>query len=359
MLDGLPRDRPIATICASGYRSSVAASLLRAAGFEQVASVAGGIPTGRRAATRSTYGAGRRGRVAVAGRRAPPRATPRRPGPALSPTWTPNAPSAATPSSTASRTTTSPTADQARTFADAPVAVVAHQPAVVDEQDHEHEHDRQQQALEVLRADDHRQQVEPRDEHDQRADDQHERVDREERPRVAEALVDPRLPAERLADHEGRRSGMIVAARTLAPNSPTANSASASRPATGSRAFAASAADVIVPRRTDRARRGDDDEDRDDVRPDRAADRVGLLEPQLVLGDALLGDGARQVELHVGRDRRPDDRDHQQQLGRREIERGVTSARPTAPSPGRPGSPTAMYARNTTMTPRKTRSTVR
>ena len=44
-LDALPRDRAIATICASGYRSSVAASLLRAAGFEQVAWVPGGVPT--------------------------------------------------------------------------------------------------------------------------------------------------------------------------------------------------------------------------------------------------------------------------------------------------------------------------
>ena len=42
-------------------------------------------------------------------------------------------------------------------------------------------------------------------------------------------------------------SGMIVAASTLAPNSPTAKSASASRPATGSSALAASAAEVIVP----------------------------------------------------------------------------------------------------------------
>jgi hydroxyacylglutathione hydrolase len=41
----LPRDRPIATICASGYRSSVAASLLRAAGFERAAWVRGGVPT--------------------------------------------------------------------------------------------------------------------------------------------------------------------------------------------------------------------------------------------------------------------------------------------------------------------------
>ncbi|HYH92399.1 MAG TPA: rhodanese-like domain-containing protein, partial [Candidatus Saccharimonadales bacterium] len=39
----LPRDRPIATICASGYRSSVAASVLRAAGFKDVAWVAQGV----------------------------------------------------------------------------------------------------------------------------------------------------------------------------------------------------------------------------------------------------------------------------------------------------------------------------
>ncbi len=44
MLDKLPRDRPIATICASGYRSSVAASMLRAAGFERVGAAGGGLP---------------------------------------------------------------------------------------------------------------------------------------------------------------------------------------------------------------------------------------------------------------------------------------------------------------------------
>ena len=41
-LDDLPRDRPIATICASGYRASVAASLLRQAGFTDVTSVENG-----------------------------------------------------------------------------------------------------------------------------------------------------------------------------------------------------------------------------------------------------------------------------------------------------------------------------
>jgi hydroxyacylglutathione hydrolase len=46
-LGGLPRDRAIATICASGYRSSVAASLLRQAGFRDVAWVSDGVPAWR------------------------------------------------------------------------------------------------------------------------------------------------------------------------------------------------------------------------------------------------------------------------------------------------------------------------
>ena len=47
-LDELPRDRPIATVCASGYRASVAASLLRSAGFRDVSWVADGLPSWRR-----------------------------------------------------------------------------------------------------------------------------------------------------------------------------------------------------------------------------------------------------------------------------------------------------------------------
>jgi hydroxyacylglutathione hydrolase len=43
-LDELPRERPIATICATGYRSSVAASLLQQAGFRNVMWVSGGMP---------------------------------------------------------------------------------------------------------------------------------------------------------------------------------------------------------------------------------------------------------------------------------------------------------------------------
>ena len=64
-------------------------------------------------------------------------------------------PSAATPSRTASRTTTIADRRPRQHVADPAVAVVAHQPPVVGEQDHEHEHDRQQQALQVLRGDDH------------------------------------------------------------------------------------------------------------------------------------------------------------------------------------------------------------
>jgi len=48
-LEDLPRDRPIATICASGYRASVAASLLRAAGFKTVHTIADGVPAWRAA----------------------------------------------------------------------------------------------------------------------------------------------------------------------------------------------------------------------------------------------------------------------------------------------------------------------
>src|SRR5919198_435703 len=48
-LDSLPRDRPIATICGTGYRSSIAASLLRQGGFEHVSWVANGVPAWERA----------------------------------------------------------------------------------------------------------------------------------------------------------------------------------------------------------------------------------------------------------------------------------------------------------------------
>ena len=43
-LAALPRDRPIATMCAAGFRASIAASLLRAAGFDRVSWVDAGVP---------------------------------------------------------------------------------------------------------------------------------------------------------------------------------------------------------------------------------------------------------------------------------------------------------------------------
>ena len=42
-LPDLPNDRPIALICGSGYRSSIATSLLQARGHQQVANVTGGM----------------------------------------------------------------------------------------------------------------------------------------------------------------------------------------------------------------------------------------------------------------------------------------------------------------------------
>jgi hypothetical protein len=49
-----------------------------------------------------------------------------------------------------------------------PVPAAIHEPLVIDEQDHEHEDDREEQPLEVLRADVHRDRVDPRDEDDER-----------------------------------------------------------------------------------------------------------------------------------------------------------------------------------------------
>jgi rhodanese-related sulfurtransferase len=52
----LPRDRPIVAICASGYRSSVAASMLRAAGFRDVEAVPDGVPAWAAAGLPIAYG---------------------------------------------------------------------------------------------------------------------------------------------------------------------------------------------------------------------------------------------------------------------------------------------------------------
>ncbi len=43
-INEIPRDRPIAILCGSGYRSSIAASLLEGAGYRQLIDLAGGFP---------------------------------------------------------------------------------------------------------------------------------------------------------------------------------------------------------------------------------------------------------------------------------------------------------------------------
>jgi rhodanese-related sulfurtransferase len=43
-LDELPRDRSLISYCASGYRSMVAASLMRRDGLQSVANLVGGLP---------------------------------------------------------------------------------------------------------------------------------------------------------------------------------------------------------------------------------------------------------------------------------------------------------------------------
>jgi len=42
-LPDLPNDRTVAVICGSGYRSSVASSMLKARGYKDVENVAGGM----------------------------------------------------------------------------------------------------------------------------------------------------------------------------------------------------------------------------------------------------------------------------------------------------------------------------
>lgn len=46
---GVPRDRPVAVICGSGYRSSVVSSLLKRAGREEIFNVLGGMGAWKRA----------------------------------------------------------------------------------------------------------------------------------------------------------------------------------------------------------------------------------------------------------------------------------------------------------------------
>jgi hydroxyacylglutathione hydrolase len=57
----LPHDRPLVTVCASGYRSSVAASLLQGAGFGDVTWLSGGVPAWRAAGNEVEKGEGEPG----------------------------------------------------------------------------------------------------------------------------------------------------------------------------------------------------------------------------------------------------------------------------------------------------------
>jgi hydroxyacylglutathione hydrolase len=65
VLDTMPVDRPIAAICERGYRSSVAASLLRRAGFTNIVTVSGGVATWKAAGHPTDLGPGDEGPVAM------------------------------------------------------------------------------------------------------------------------------------------------------------------------------------------------------------------------------------------------------------------------------------------------------
>jgi rhodanese-related sulfurtransferase len=50
----IPRDRPVATICEAGYRSSLAASVLAGAGLDSLINVTGGMSAWRALVPAST-----------------------------------------------------------------------------------------------------------------------------------------------------------------------------------------------------------------------------------------------------------------------------------------------------------------
>ncbi len=72
------------------------------------------------------------------------------------------------------------------------VGPFAHEPLIVDEQQHEHEHHRQQHAVEHLRVEDDPQERRVRNDHDPRADDNEREVEPIEYPRLREPKSIPR-----------------------------------------------------------------------------------------------------------------------------------------------------------------------
>ena len=156
----LPRDRPIATICASGYRSSVAASLLRAAGFERRG--------GRRRRRPGLGGAWLPGRLrrrtrpdGRSTRTAPRTAHTHGSRPHLSGTGRllrasadvdPEEPERRDPEQHRVEDDHQPDRRPGEHVPDPAVAWSPISRSVVDQQDHEDQHDRQQQALQVLRG---------------------------------------------------------------------------------------------------------------------------------------------------------------------------------------------------------------
>jgi hypothetical protein len=76
-------------------------------------------------------------------------------------------------------------------------------------------------------------------------------------------------------------------------------SCAAADPATGRRADAACPTELNAPVAPIAAACGNDDEDRNDVREDRAVDRVDALARVRLRCDALVDDGGSNVELHL------------------------------------------------------------
>ena len=97
------------------------------------------------------------------------------------------------------------TVAQAMTLKRTAVRPGAHQPLVVDQQQHEHEDDRQEHAVEHLRVEDDSEQRSAREDHDARTDDDQREIESVEDRRLAKAVVDAAFEAEGFADVVGGR----------------------------------------------------------------------------------------------------------------------------------------------------------
>ena len=142
----------------------------------------------------------------------------------------------------------------------------------------------------------------PGDQHHPGADDELGGEQAEEERGLAEGLGHRPLDAHRLGHRVGGGQGHHRGGQGRGPQQADAEEVSAKRPATGSRALAASAAELQRTGAADDRGGGDDDAHRHEVGEDRPAHRVDPLVLVLLGTDAPVDHGPGRVQLDVGGD---------------------------------------------------------